>query len=94
MGGTEEAHACEDNEYFVRSSDCAIHYPAALQGAQAEAADRHPIRITNDVPILRLDHISTKSALLGVWQVSLIAMKYAPGFREIERRLSPRTARP
>ena len=40
----------------------------ALPDAQA-ATDRR-VRITKDVPVLRVDHISIKGVLLGVWQVS------------------------
>jgi hypothetical protein len=81
----EEEHAYERNSYFLRSPDFAVHDSAALPDAQAETADRRPMRITKDVPILRLDHISTKSALLGVWQISLIAMKCDPDSGETER---------
>src|SRR6266702_1880460 len=35
--------------------------------AQAETRGRR-VSITKDVPILRADHISTKSSLLGVWR--------------------------
>jgi hypothetical protein len=90
----EEEHADERNYCFLRSPDCAVHDPAALQDVQTETADRRPIRITKNVPILRPDHTSTKSTLLGVWQVSLLAMKCDPDFRKTERRLSPRTASP
>jgi hypothetical protein len=93
-GAAEEEHAYERNYYFLRSPDCAVHDSAPLPDVQAETADRRPIRITKNVPILRLDHISTESALLGVWQVSLIAMKCDPDSRETERRLSTQTARP
>jgi len=40
-----------------------------LQDAQAETADGR-IRITKDMPMLRIDHISIEGVLLGVRQVS------------------------
>jgi hypothetical protein len=47
----------------------AIRDPAALPDAQVETTDRH-VPITENVPLLRIDHISTKGVLLGVWQLS------------------------
>jgi len=40
--------------------------------SQAETADRW-VRITKDVPVLRFDHISTKSALL--WSVASLLQR-------------------
>jgi hypothetical protein len=70
---------------------CAVHDPAALQYRQAENADRR-VWITKDVPVLRIDHISIKGMLLGVWQVST-AVSVNPDPREIRRKLSPQSAR-
>ena len=91
----KEEQAYERNYCFLRAPDCAVHDPAALQDAQAETTDR-PIRITKDVPVLRIDHISIQGTLLGVWQVSLTAtaVKCDPDSRETERRLSAQTAGP
>jgi hypothetical protein len=50
---------------------------------QAETTGRR-IRITKDVPILRIDHISIKGKLPGVWQAL-----YSGGvldFEEVKRR--------
>jgi hypothetical protein len=80
VGGSRAGAAYERDYHFFRSPDCTIHDPAALQDAQAESTDR-PIRITKDVPSLRLDHISAQGMLLGVWQVSLIEMKRDPDSR-------------
>ena len=55
---------------------CAIRDPAALQDPQAETTDRR-VRITEDVPVLWVDHISIKGMLLGVWQ-SLKAVSVTP----------------
>jgi hypothetical protein len=51
--------------------------------AQADTADRR-VRITKDVPVLRIDHISIKGMLLGMWQVS-DSGKCDLGSREVER---------
>jgi hypothetical protein len=63
--------------------DCALHDSAAPQDAQAETTARR-IRITNDVPILRIDHISIETMLLGVWQVSY-KRECDPDSREMNR---------
>lgn len=39
--------------------------PAPLDAQ--ETTDRR-VSVTKDVPVLRIDHISTESALLGVWR--------------------------
>jgi hypothetical protein len=57
----------ERNQYFTRSAYRPLHDPAAPQDAQAETTGRQ-IWITKDVPILRIDHVSIKGQLLGVWQ--------------------------
>jgi hypothetical protein len=59
----------EPNWYFFRSACCAGSDPAAVQDSQAETTGRW-VRITKDVPVLRIDHISIQGMLLGVWYVS------------------------
>src|ERR1017187_7583659 len=59
----------ERNRHFFGSSDCAFRYLAAPADAPAETTDGR-VRITKDVPILRIDHISAKGKLLGVWPFS------------------------
>ncbi len=74
----------ERNQHFPRSADRAVHIPAAPLDAQGETTG-HGVWITKDVPELRIDHISTKSPLLGVWQAL-----YSGGvldFKEMTRRL-------
>jgi len=61
-----------------------------LQDAQG-ATDRG-VRITKDVPVLRIDHASIKGVLLGMWQISYSG-ECDPHPREIERKLSPQSAR-
>jgi hypothetical protein len=67
-------HAYERSQHLFRSACCAIHYPAGLRDAQAETTDGR-VQITKDVSVLRLDHVSIKDILLGVWQISLTAVK-------------------
>jgi hypothetical protein len=57
----------ERNQYFLRSVYRPPHDPAAPPDAQAETTGRR-IWITKGVPILRVDHVSIKGKLLGVWQ--------------------------
>jgi hypothetical protein len=57
----------ERNQYLLRPAYRALHDPGVLLDAQAETTD-HRVSITKDVPILRIDHISIKSPLLGVWR--------------------------
>ena len=57
----------ERNYLFFWSADCAVRDPTAPQDAQAETADCR-IRITNHVPVLRIDHISINGMLLRVRQ--------------------------
>jgi hypothetical protein len=64
----EQEHVCERNKYFCRSAYCAVGDSGVLQDAQA-AKDRR-VRITKNVPVLRIDHISIKGMLLGVWSAS------------------------
>jgi len=55
--------------YFFRSACCAIRDLLLYKILQAETTDRR-VRITKDVPVLRIDHISIQGMLLGVWHVS------------------------
>ena len=64
----EQEHVCERNSYFYRSAYCAVGDSGVLQDAQA-AKDRR-VRITKDVPVLRIDHIPIKGMLPGVWSAS------------------------
>jgi hypothetical protein len=57
----------ERTQDFLWSADCVAHDPAAPLDAQAETAD-HRVSITKDVPVLRIDHVSIKGKLPGVWQ--------------------------
>src|SRR5258708_29821585 len=56
----------ECHQYFLRSAYRAVHDPAAPLAPQEKANGRVPI--TTDVPVLRINHISTKSSLFGVWR--------------------------
>ena len=72
----------ERNQYFLRSAYRPLHDPAAPLDSQAETTGRR-VSITKDVPILRIDHLSIKGKLLGVWQAL-----YSGGvldFKEISR---------
>jgi len=53
--------------------------------AQAEAAGR-PGGIAKDVPILRIDHVSIKGTLHGVWQALYGGSVF--DFQEMNRRFS------
>jgi hypothetical protein len=55
------------NRYFGLCVDRVVHNSAALVGAQAETTDDR-VSNTKNVSILRIDHISTQSALPGVWR--------------------------
>jgi hypothetical protein len=64
----QEDHVYERNQLFFRTADRPVHDAAAPRDAQAETTDRR-IRITNDAPVMRVDHASVKGMLLGVRQV-------------------------
>jgi hypothetical protein len=57
----------ERNQYFLRTADRAVYDPAALLDAEAETAISW-VSITKDVPVLRIDNLSPKPSLLGVWR--------------------------
>ena len=57
----------ERNHCFLRSSYCAPYDPTAPRDAQAETPDGQT-SIPEGLPLLRIDHIATKSPMLGVRQ--------------------------
>jgi hypothetical protein len=61
----------ERNQYLPRSAHRGVHDPAAPLEAQAETAIGW-VSITEDVPVLRIDNLATKSSLLGVWRSQLL----------------------
>jgi len=63
----KKGRSYERNQYFLRSADSAFHDPAAPLDAQGGTTNRR-VRNTENMPVLRIDHISTKSSLLGVWR--------------------------
>jgi hypothetical protein len=79
----------ERNRYFLWFAYRPLHDPAAPLEAQAETTGRR-VSITKDVPILRIDHVSIKDKLLGVWQA--LHSGSVLDFKEINPRL-PRTFR-
>jgi hypothetical protein len=84
-GLAKRGRSYERNRHFFGSSDCAFCYLAAPADASAETTDRR-VRITTDVPGLRIDHVSAKGKLLGVWQAL-----YSGGvfdFKEMIRRFA------
>lgn len=62
----EQEHIYERNYNFVGPADCGICDPAALPDPQAETTGNR-VRIAEDVPVLRVDYVSIKSTLPGVW---------------------------
>ena len=63
----KKGHFHERNQYLPRSAHRSVHDPAATLDARTETAIS---RVSNakDVPVLRIDHISTEAKLLGVRQ--------------------------
>ena len=61
--------AYERTWYFNRPDDYAVLNPAFLQDTQTKGTYRR-VRITEDVPSLRINHVSAENMLLGVWQVA------------------------
>lgn len=59
----------ERNQCFSRSAHRSVQEPAARLEAQAETAVGR-VSITNDVPVLRIGHVSIEGALLGMWQAA------------------------
>jgi hypothetical protein len=55
------------NQYFVRFAYRAAYEPAGSLDPQVDATDRGA-SITKDVPVLRIDYVSIKGQLFGVWQ--------------------------
>lgn len=62
----EQEHIYERTWNFIGSADCGIRDPAALQVPQAEITGNR-VRIAEDVPVLRVNYVSIKSTLPGVW---------------------------
>lgn len=59
----------ERSQHFARPDDRAVHDPAAPLDAKREASGLWvTVWITEDVPILWIDYVSTESPLLGVWR--------------------------
>jgi hypothetical protein len=75
----------ERDRHFPRSADRAVHDPAAPLDAQGEPSG-HGVWITKDVPILRIDHVSSKGKLLGVWQA--LYGGCVRDFKEMNRRFA------
>lgn len=84
-GTRQERSLYERDQHFPRSADRAVHDPAAPLDAQGETTG-HGIRITKDVSILRIDHVSTKGKLLGVWQA--LYSGCVLDFKEMNRRFA------
>ncbi len=85
FGTAKKGRFYERNQYFLRSAYCPLHDPAAPPNAQAETTGRR-VSITKNLPILRIDHVSIKGKLLGVWQAL-----YSGGvldFKEMNRLLA------
>jgi hypothetical protein len=66
-GLAKKGRLYERNQYFLQSPYRAVHDSAALLDAQAETSD-YRVSITKDVPVMRIDHVSIKGKLPGVWQ--------------------------
>jgi hypothetical protein len=63
----KKGHFNESNQYRFWYVYRAPDDPAGPLDAQAETTDRWG-SITKDVPLLRIDHVTIKGKLLGVWQ--------------------------
>jgi hypothetical protein len=77
----------ERNQHFLRFAYRDVHDPGAPLDAQGGTTGRE-VWIAKDVPILRIDHVSTKVTLPGVWQAH-----YSGGvldFKEMKRRFFQR----
>ena len=71
----------ERSQYFTCSADRAAYDIAGPLDAQTQTAISW-VSITKDVPVLRIDHVSVKGALLGVWQA---AFRRVLDFKEMNR---------
>jgi hypothetical protein len=76
----------ECHQYFLRTACPALHDSTAPLDAQAETTGRG-VWITEDVSVLRIDHIPIKGKLLGVWQAS--CSRGVLDFEEINRGITP-----
>jgi hypothetical protein len=63
-GLAKKGRVHERNQYFLWSVDSGVCDSPASPDAQESGNGRVPI--TKDVPVLRVDHISVRSSLLGV----------------------------
>jgi hypothetical protein len=75
----------ECSQYCLRSVDRAVHDPADSEDAQAETT-RHRVRTAKDVPIMRIDHVSIKGKLYGMWQA--LYGRRVFDFKEMNRRFA------
>jgi hypothetical protein len=75
----------ERSQYFGRSADGAVHDPAASMDVRAETKGS-PVGIAKDLSVMRIDHISTKGKLHGVWQDLGCGSVF--DFKEMNRRLA------
>jgi hypothetical protein len=82
-GLAKKGRFCECHQYFLRTACPALHGPSAALDARAETTGRG-VWITEDVSVLRIDHVSTKGKLLGVWQA--LYLSGVLGFKEVIRR--------
>jgi hypothetical protein len=72
----------ELNHDFLWSAYRAVHHRAPLVAAQ-ETKDRR-IRKSKNVSILRVNHISTESALLGVWRGKRLPAVVCPDCEQLD----------
>jgi hypothetical protein len=61
----------ERNQHFLRSAHRALNNSAALLDREAETAASR-VSVTKDLSSLRIDHVSTKSSVLGVRRSQLL----------------------
>jgi hypothetical protein len=71
----------EPNQYLLGSADCPAYDLAGALDPQIQTAISG-VSITNDVPILPIDHVPTQGALPGVWQA---AFRRVLNFKEMNR---------
>jgi hypothetical protein len=57
----------ELNQYSLWTADRAVYDPSALLDSQTQTAIGR-VSITNDVPVMRIDHVPIKGKLLGMRQ--------------------------
>ena len=84
-GLAKKGRLYERNQCFLRIACRALHDLSAPLDSQAETTDCR-VSITEDVPILRVDHVSIKGKLLGVWQA--LYSGCVLDFKEMNRRFA------